>query len=256
MLLADLPTLAFQAVLLLCRIGAAAMLLPGLGEQDVPPTIRLALALALVALLLPGLAPALPALAVSLPDLLRLVLTETAVGLWLGLLARLLALALALAQAGQVVALMIGLASPLQTDPMLGAASTVTGRLFGLLGAVLVLGSGLYALPLRALVESYTVLPPGQGLPLGAGAEPVAQAVADSLGLALRLSAPLVLAAIAGQFALGLLALLAPQVQIFAVAVPGQILAGLLLLALLLPALLASYGAALQDGFLRLPGLG
>ncbi len=254
MIPADLPTLAFHGVLLLCRIGAAIMLLPGLGEQDVPPTIRLALALALVALLLPGLAPGLPGLAAGAPDLLRLVLTETAAGLWLGLLARLLALALA--QAGQVVALMVGLASPLQTDPMLGAASTATGRLFGLLGAVLVLGSGLYALPLRAVVESYALLSPGQGLPLGAGAEQVAQAVAESLGLALRLAAPLVLAAMLGQFALGLLARLAPQVQIYAVAVPGQILTGLLLLALLLPAMLGAFGEALRDGFLRLPGLG
>ena len=251
---ADLSTLAFQSVLLLCRIGAALMLLPGLGEQDVPPSIRLALALALVALLLPVLAPGLPALTGSAPELLRLVLTETAIGLWLGLLARLLAMALA--QAGQVVALMIGIASPLQTDPTLGAASTATGRLFGLLGTVLILGSGLYALPLRAVVESYALLPPGQGLPAGTGAEQVAQAVADSLGLALRLSAPLVLAAMLGQFALGLLARLAPQVQIYAVAVPGQILAGLLLLALLLPALLAAFEAALRDGFLQMPGLG
>lgn len=193
-------------------------------------------------------------MAIGVPDLLRLVLAETAIGLWLGLLARLLALALA--QAGQVAAMMIGLASPLQTDPMLGAASTAPGRMFGLLGAVLVLGSGLYAVPLRALVESYAMLPPGQGLPLGAGAESVAQAVADSLALALRLSAPLVLASMIGQFALGLLARLAPQVQIYAVAVPGQILVGMLLLALLLPALLTSYGSALRDGFLRLPGLG
>lgn len=253
MILADLPGLAFHAVLLLCRIGSAVMLLPGLGEQEVPPTIRLALVVALVALLLPGLSPALPPLATSTPDLLRLVLTETAVGLWLGLLARLLSLALA--QAGQVVALMIGLASPLQTDPTLGAATTATGQLFGLLGAVLVLGSGLYALPLRAVVESYALLPPGQGLPLSASAEQVVQAVAESFGLALRLAAPLVLAAMLGQFALGLLARLAPQVQVYAVAVPGQILAGLLRLALLLPALLAAFAEALRDGFLRLPGL-
>jgi flagellar biosynthesis protein FliR len=238
-------------VLVFARIGGAMLLLPGLGEPDVPATIRLGLALALVALLLPSLSPGLPAVPGTVPDLLRLLLVETGAGLWLGLLARLLALAMV--QAGQMVALMIGLASPLQTDPLLGAQSTATGRLFGLLAAALVLGSGLYALPLRALAGSYALLPPGEALPLGAGA--VVQGVAESLGLALRLAAPLVLAAVLGQFALGLLARLAPQVQIFAVAAPGQLLAGLLLLALVLPALLSAWATATREGFLALPGL-
>ena len=43
-----LPDLAFQAVLVLARIGGAVMLLPGLGAPEVPATIRLALVLALV----------------------------------------------------------------------------------------------------------------------------------------------------------------------------------------------------------------
>ena len=243
-----LPALAFQAMLVLARLGAAVLLLPGLGEQDAPASIRLALVLALVALLLPGLVPVLPAIPQGLPELLRLILTETGFGLWLGLLARLVALALA--QAGQVVALMVGLASPLQTDPMLGAQSTATGRLFTLLAATLVLSTGLYALPLRALAESYAVLPPGEPLPLGRSAETVAQAVADSLALALRLAGPLVLAAVLGNFALGLLARVAPQVQVFTVAAPGQIIGGLLLLGLLLPAMLAVWLAAAGDGLL------
>jgi flagellar biosynthesis protein FliR len=243
-----LPALAFQAVLVLARLGAAVMLLPGLGEPDVPASIRLALVLALVALLLPVLGPVLPSIPAELPELLRLVLIETGVGLWLGLLARLVALALA--QAGQVVALMVGLSSPLQTDPMLGAQSTATGRLFTLMAATLVLSTGLYALPLRALAESYVVLPPGDPLPLGRTAETVAQAVADSLALALRLAAPLLLAAVLGNFALGLLARVAPQVQVFTVAAPGQIIGGLLLLGLLLPVMLAVWLAAAGDGLL------
>ncbi|WP_309139556.1 flagellar biosynthetic protein FliR [Siccirubricoccus sp. G192] len=249
----ELPLLAFHAALVFARVGGAMLLLPGLGEADVPATIRLSLVLALVALLLPGLSPALPPVPGTVPELLRLVLIETGIGLWLGLLARLLALAMA--QAGQMAALMIGLASPLQTDPLLGAQSTATGRLFGLLAAALVLGSGLYALPLRALAGSYALLPPGGDLPLGAGAESVALGVAESFGLALRLAAPLVLAAVLGQLALGLLARLAPQVQIFAVAAPGQLLAGLLLLVLVLPALLSTWATATREGFLALPGL-
>ena len=41
---AALRALAFQSVLLLARLGAAAMILPGLGEGDVPAPVRLAIA--------------------------------------------------------------------------------------------------------------------------------------------------------------------------------------------------------------------
>jgi flagellar biosynthetic protein FliR len=153
------------------------------------------------------------------------------------------------------MALMVGLASPLQTDPAFGAQGTALSRLFGLAAAVLVLATGLYGLPLRALAESYALLPVDGALPVPAQAAAVAQAVADSLSLALRLAAPLLLASVLGQFALGLLARLAPQVPVFMVAAPGQILAGLLLLVLLLPALLEAWLAALRDGFSALPGL-
>ncbi len=247
----ELPALAFGAVLVASRVGGALMLLPGIGEPEVPPTVKLCLLLALVALLLPPLSPGLPALPDGVPELARLVTAESLVGVFLGFLARVAVLSLA--QAGQVAALMIGLSSPLQTDTVFGGQGTATGRLFGLLAAVLVFNTGLYALPLGALAESYSVLPPGQGLPLGEGAEAVAGAVAASFGLALRLAAPLVLAAVLGQVALGLVARLAPNLQIYAVAGAGQILAGLLLLALVLPALVPVWAAAVQDSFLHLP---
>ena len=93
-LLQQLPTLAFQAVLLFARLGATAMLLPGLGEQEVPATLRLGLGLALVPLLLPVLAPALPPVPDAVAEAARLVALECVVGLWLGGLARIAALAL------------------------------------------------------------------------------------------------------------------------------------------------------------------
>ena len=252
MILEELPALAFGAVLVAARVGGALMLLPGVGEPEVPPTVRLCLLLVLVALLMPPLSPGLPAVPEAVPELVRLVATESLVGVFLGFLARVAVLAMA--QAGQMAALMVGLSSPLQTDAVFGGQATATGRLFGLLAAVLVLNTGLYALPLGALAESYSVLPPGEGLPLDKGAEAVVGAVAASLGLALRLAAPLVLGAVLGQVALGLVARLAPNLQIYAVAGAGQILAGLLLLALVLPAVVPVWAAAMQDAFLHLTG--
>jgi flagellar biosynthetic protein FliR len=253
-LLDSLAPLAFHALLVFARVGAAMMLLPGLGETEIPAGIRLAIALALAALLLPLLSPGLPPVPEQPAELLRLVLLETLAGLWLGGLARLVLLALAMA--GQVAALMLGLSSVLVQDPALGQGGTALSRLFGLLAALLVLSSGLYAVPLSALAGSYAVLPAGDPLPAGLAAESLAAVGAESLSLALRLAAPFVLAAVLFNLALGLLARLAPQVQVYFVAVPAQILGGLALLGLVAAPLLAAFAAALAEAFGRLPGAG
>ncbi len=253
-LLAALPGLAFHFALLLARLGAAAMLLPGLGEMEVPATLRLSLAVAIVVALLPVLSPELPETPVQPMEALRLIGLEVLTGLWIGLLARFLALALA--QAGQVLALMIGLASPLQGDQVLGGQATAPARMLSLLTAVLVLATGLYAIPLRALAESYAVLPAGAPFPAGAAAEKMAAVAGESLALAMRIAAPFVLAAVLFNAALGLLARVAPQSQIFVVAAPAQILGGFVLLAALLPAMLALWGDEIAAAFLRLPGGG
>ncbi len=251
-LLRDLPALTFQAVLAFARLGAAVMLLPGLGEAEVPTNIRLALGLALVAALFPVLHPALPPAPDAPVEALRLVALEVLAGIWIGGLAR--TALLAFAMAGQAVAALVGLTSLLAADPALGGQGTALGRAFGLAAVVLVLSTGLFALPLRALAESYTVLPAGAPFPAGAGAEVWVAAGAASLELALRLAAPFVIGAIVLNVALGLLARLAPQVQTFFVAVPGQILAGLVLLGLLAAPMLAGFTEGTTVAFQDLPG--
>lgn len=251
--LAALPVLAFQAVLVLARIGAAVMVLPGIGEEEVPATIRLGLGLAIVALVMPGLAPALPAAPDQAAEAVRLILLEVVVGLWLGGLARLVVMAMAVA--GQAIALLLGLAQAIVPDPAMGGMGTPTGRLLGLAAVVVVLGSGLYAVPLRALVDSYALFPAGDPFPAGPGAEAMAAAAGESLALSLRLAAPFVLAAIVINVALGLLARIAPQVQVYFLAVPGQVLLGLALLAAVMPPLLGTFAEAARSTFLGLPGL-
>jgi flagellar biosynthetic protein FliR len=249
-----LPILAFQAALLFCRLAACAMLLPGLGEQVTPATIRLGLALAVTALLFPGLAPTLPAPPDSAIIFAGLVATEVMIGLWIGWLARLTTLALSMT--GHLIGYLIGLSNVLIPDPMLGGEGSPLSRFLGLGGAALVLSTGLYALPLRALAESYAVLPIGLPLPDEFAAASVANAVGACFLLALRLAAPFVLLSIVVQLLGGLIGRVAPQSQAFILALPLQLILGLLLLVALLPAIFAHYGDAAMQAWRALAGLG
>ena len=51
----------FAAGLVFARVGALVMLLPGIGEQGVPPRVRLGLALIFALTLFPVVSPTLPA---------------------------------------------------------------------------------------------------------------------------------------------------------------------------------------------------
>jgi flagellar biosynthetic protein FliR len=256
MLLAQLPGWAFAFVLVLCRCGGAVMLLPGFAEAEVPPMVRAGLALAVTLLLLPTVVPLLP----QPPDpahpeaakLAALLATETFIGVLLGFLARLLVLALPIA--GQVMSYMLGLANVLQPDPLLGGQATPVARLLGLAGPVLFLSGGLYAGPLSALAGSYSLFAAGAAPLFADSTSSVVAAVSACFLLALRLAAPFLLAGTVWQVALALLARLVPQLQIQALAMPGQILGGLALLGLSAAALLSTWQGAVQAGLAGLPG--
>lgn len=252
-LLAELPAWGFGLVLVFSRIGAACVMLPGIGETELPGTVRTGFALALTMLLLPVVAPLLPPVPEAPWVMFGMVGAEIATGLWLGWLARLLVQALPVA--GQFIASMMGLASVVQPDPDLGPQSTALARLFSLAAPVVVLASGLYALPLGALAGSYRLIAPGALLPVADSTQGVLTAVAEAFALSLRLAAPFIAAGLVWQGALGLLSALVPNLQVFAASMPGQILAGLTLLFLLGAGIVAAWESALRTGFALLPGL-
>ena len=225
------------------------MLLPGLGEMEVPAVIRAGLTVSLVLLVLPGVGQVTPSDGWGSAVMIG---AELLSGLVLGWLAR--AAALALPIAGQIISFMTGLSSVISPDPVLGQSSTLM-RLFSLAVPVLVLKTGLWALPVAALLGSYRLVSPGQLLPIADDTEAALAAAASAFGLALQLSAPFVFASMVWQIALGLISRLVPQLQVFFAAVPGQILGGAALLALLSAGVIDVWQEAVRGSFSALPGL-
>ena len=248
--LAELPSWAFAFVLVLARCGTAVMLLPGLGEAELPMMVRAGVAVSLVAVLLPTIGivtePAgfWPAVAMLGGELFC--------GFVLGWLARLITLSLPIA--GQMISYMLGLSNVVQLDVTLGQSSALL-RLLDMTVPVLVMGTGLWILPVEALSGSYTLVPPGAMLPMTDSVQAVVTAVTTSFALALQLAAPFVFAGTLWQVALGLMGRVIPHLQIYFAAIPGQIVGGLALLAFLAVGLLDAWSEAVRSSFGGLPGL-
>lgn len=220
----------FGYLLVFARIGSAVMLLPGFGEAYVAPRVRLVLALLLSLVVLPLAAPDLPPLPDSPLALALLLGREIVVGLFLGTLARLLLLALL--TGGMIIALQSGMANALANDPASAQQGSIIGNFLMALGAVLIFATDLHHLLLRALVDSYGLFTPGAPLEIGDMADMVARIVSASFALSMQIAAPFILVGLIFYLGLGLLARLMPQVQVFFVAMPLQIMLGMVVLML------------------------
>jgi flagellar biosynthetic protein FliR len=243
---------AFGLVLVLARVGATLAFLPGLGEATIPAAVKAGMVLVLTILVLPIVEPLLPPRPDSEVALALLIMTELANGMWFGWLARVLTMSLPLA--GQFIADFAGLANVLLPNPELGEQTTAIAQLYEIAVPALILSSGLYTELISALVGFYRLIPPGTIAWVPDSAATTVGVVAHSFDLALRLSAPFILAAIAWHVAIGLIARLVPRLQIFFVALPGQIGLGLLLLAAVAAPTIGAWIGAMHAGLSSLPG--
>jgi flagellar biosynthesis protein FliR len=250
--LAALPAWSFAFMLVLARFGAAMALLPGLGEAAAPAMVRAGFALSLTLLLLPVIFPAPPDAPQAGLVAAGMVAAEVVTGLWLGWLARLACVALSMA--GQFIAYLLGIATVLQPDPELGAQSTALAAFFDMVGPLVVLVSNLYTLPLTALAGSYRLIPPGTLFPAADGTAAAVSAVGQCFALALRLASPFLLASIVWHVAIGLVARMVSRLQVYFVSLPGQIVGGVLLLAMVFAGILGAWQDAAHEAFAALPG--
>ncbi|MBI1210915.1 MAG: flagellar type III secretion system protein FliR [Alphaproteobacteria bacterium] len=217
--------------LVFARVGAMVMTLPALGEAIIPPRVRLTLALALVILLEPLVGSTYPANATATPLMLVGMLTlETIVGLAIGLMLRILLTAVG--TAGNVIAMQSGLAFAQTFDPSAQTQSALVSTFLSLLALVLIFAGNLHHLLIAGIEQSFTLFPPGKIFPTGDFAKLAVETVSEAFTLGVQMASPFLVFGLILYGGAGVIARLMPQVQIFFLAMPLNILAGFVLLAL------------------------
>lgn len=224
----------FQFMLIFARIGAAVSLIPGFGESYVNVRARLSFALLMSFVLMPLVKDMIPALPPEPAAMALLVTSEIVIGLFFGLICRIILMATL--SAGMVIALQIGIANALSSDPTTAQQGAVTGNFLVAVAIVLIFATDLDHLTLRALVGTYGVFHPGDMPQIEDVANMIARVVADSFLLALQMSAPFLVYGMVLIVGMGLLARLMPTLQVFFVIMPLQLLVGFGLMAVTISA--------------------
>nr|WP_306153129.1 flagellar biosynthetic protein FliR [Roseovarius sp. MMSF_3281] len=232
----------------LLRVGPAIALFPGFGEQALPVRIKLVIALMVTVVMAPAVAPFVPSSQVAPGNVVWLALSESAVGLLIGLGIRLFVMALQTAGsiAGQSTSLSHILGS-VGVTPL-----PAIGHFLVIGGIALVMILGLHVRAIQMLVLTYGIFPVGVFPEAASVGQWGMRQVAGAFALAFTLAAPFVIVSVLYNLTLGIINRAMPQLMVVFVGAPVITGLGLLFLFLLAPTILTIWANAL-DRFLANP---
>lgn len=234
-----LPLQVLAFLIVFTRVAAAVMILPGIGEAFVPIRVRLLFALLLTVVVSPLISPSLPPEPKTLAALFKLLFFEIVVGVYLGMVARIMLLTLD--TVGRIIGLTIGMANAEVFNPSISSQASLPGLLLTTMGVMILFATNMHHLFILAIVDSYKVFSAGAIFDWGDGALVIARLIADSFRLALQMTAPFIVISLIFFMGLGMLARLMPQLQIFFVGLPVQLAGGLLIFSMIISGLFSIF---------------
>jgi len=213
-----------------CRIGGCLMLMPGFSSSRVPVHVRLFIAVAVTLALAPLLVPVLRAALPNMPadTMLVLLVSETVIGILIGVMGRLFFLALQFM--ATAAAMYIGLGTmpgaPIEDSEPLPAFAT----LITLSATLLFFLTEQHWEVLRALMASYAALPVTEPLAIELGLAKLSDAASAAFLLALQISAPFIVYTLIVNLMVGIANKLTPQIPVYFISIPLVLAGGFFLL--------------------------
>ena len=226
-------------LLIFVRISSFFVAIP-LFRQGVPALAKLAVAAIVTMLLRPAVA--VPPLPEDLLGYSLVAVSEAAVGLAIGLVVTTLLSALYVA--GQFIDFPMGFGMVNVIDPQTGIQMPVLGEFLSVVALLVLFVVDGHHVLLRALAQSFAVLPIGGAGLGGTAVEAVTRLLSASFVLGLRIALPVMGALFLADVALGMVARAVPQINVFFVGFPLKIGLGFAVLALVLPAFVLVMGQA------------
>lgn len=218
-------------ILILVRVSCFVYIAPFYGLSNVPNQVKIGLS-AMIALLVFGFADVSQVEYTGLIGYAVIVLKEGITGLLIGLAANICNSIILFA--GNIIDMDIGLAMAQEFDPMMKTQVTITGNLYQYFILLLMLATNMHHYILRALIDSYEVIPiNGQMFDWGSIANTWIQFMGDMFVIAFRIMLPIFACIMILNCILGIMAKVAPQMNMFAVGMQLKVLLGLTVLFLI-----------------------
>lgn len=247
-LFAGTPTQVLVAGLAFARVSALFASAPVFRGRNLPIMAKGGLALLLVLLLLPGLSTQ-AAVPTDILALLLLLFREVVLGLLMGTFVQFLFYSVQVA--GQLVDMEMGFQMANILDPLSETQLPLVGNFLGMLSVLLYLSLNGHILLIRALGESFRLVPLG-AVSFSFTPELVIYSFTSMFALAVQMALPIVGVSLFVSMMFGLMAKAVPQMNVFIVGMPLKIVLLSIVLVMVLPVFMVFLEHSLGVVFLRL----
>lgn len=216
------------------RVLAVFTSAPIFSSKSIPVRARILLAL-LVAVSAQATLSPMPVISLNSPEALGVVVQQVSIGLAIGFVVRLVFAAFEFA--GEIVGYQMGLGFASFFDPTMGGQASGIGRFFGYMASLLFVVVNGHLLVLMAVVRSFNAFPVSADFLGGVHRMQLHQLGSELFASALWIALPMVGLLLFTNLALGIIARVAPQMNVFAVGFPLTLSVGLVGLAFTTPLL-------------------
>lgn len=238
----------FSFMIVFMRFGTAVMIMPGIGDSFVPGNVRLMFALGFSLVLTPVIQPFVPYPIPAFGILITLLAVELITGLFIGTIARILMMAMD--TAGMFISLASGISNAQVFNPSMAVQGSIFGAFLSVAGVTVLFATNLHHLLIHGLVESYHMFPIGGVPDTGSMAELVTRAVSASFLTGFQIAMPFMVVSLVLYVGMGVLSRLMPQIQVFMIAIPVQIMLALVIFAITLSSMMLFFVTRYEQGMI------
>ena len=235
----------YNYLMIFLRIGSVFIFMPGLSASYVNIQTRLILALAMTLVSMPIITPMLPTEPKEFSIMLQYIINEITTGIFLSIILQVLFFALNLA--GSIASQAIGFSNAQIFDPAFQTQTMLIETFFSIIAITFIFMTDIHHLMFEAIVDSYYLFRPGEGLPWGNFANHMTETVNRSFSMGFKLGSPFIAFTIIFYSGIGLVSRLMPQLNIFFLSLPLQIYLGLGVLLLTAPIIIVFFFRYFDD---------
>ncbi len=239
----NIPLPQIQAILLIfVRVASILMAAPLFESKNIPLFFKAALSFSIALILLPIIEPIIKINGSLFDgDIIVFVIGMTGeiiIGVIIGFSVKLIFAGFQLA--GSLIGVQMGLGMANVMDPVTSSQVPLMGHFNYLLAMLIFLAINAHHWFLRAIVESFRLIPPFNFHFSNSLFEHLIELSSNMFVVAIKTGAPVIAALLLASVALGLIARTVPQMNVFFVAMPIKIILGLFVFCVSIP-LLSSY---------------
>jgi flagellar biosynthetic protein FliR len=220
--------------LAMLRISALVVVAPVLGSQTVPAKVKVFLSLFLTVMILPAVKTEPGIASLSILSLFPLAIKEVVLGLFLGFVAKFMFEGFHFA--GHLISTQMGLGMAQLVDPESGSHSSPVGNIYSLAAIMLFLILNGHHLVISALFRTFEIIPVSKLNVIETAAKVKMTTMFNNLfAIGIKLAAPSMVTLFLIEACMGIMARIAPQMNIFFIGLPVRLAVGLFILIASLP---------------------